>query len=498
MTIDPGPKWLAVSELTQMIKRDLESAFPSVSVCGEVSNLTVPRSGHLYFVLKDAEAQVRAVMFRGAAQTLSFQLDNGNQVIAHGGISVYAPRGDYQLLVRNLAPYGEGALRAAFERLKSRLAQEGLFDLERKRPLPSYPRVVGVVTSDTGAAIRDILNVLERRHAGISVLLFPVRVQGQGAALEIARAIREMNRLSEADVLIVGRGGGSLEDLWAFNEEPVARAIAASRIPVVSAVGHERDFTIADYVADLRAPTPSAAAELVSESRADLLATIARLEQSIGREIRGRLGEAERRLDALEHRLAREMQNRESGETTRLLAAGQRLIREARSRLALQNQRADELERRLESMNPKRRVQEAARTHRAMLRRLELARSAFSLRSRHRLAGAETRLHAVAPGPRMQQERLRLQTAGRRLVAAMRTVVRNSNGRTINVAQSLDLLSPLAVLSRGYAVARKREDGTIVHSVSIVSVGDALDVMIADGRVEATVTRKEMTTDAGI
>jgi len=265
-----GQTILSVARLTALLQEVVEENFVDVLVEGEVSNLARPASGHYYFTLKDPDAQLRAAMFRPQARALRFALENGLQVICRGRVSLYRQRGELQLIVDGVEPSGQGGLQLAFEQLKQRLAAEGLFAEEQKQPLPAFPRSIGVVTSSTGAAFRDILNILERRGSGLRILLAPVRVQGASAAAEIAAAIADMNRLGVADVLIVGRGGGSLEDLWAFNEEPVVRAIHRSKIPVVSAVGHETDFTLADLAADLRAPTPSAAAELVVKNRLEL------------------------------------------------------------------------------------------------------------------------------------------------------------------------------------------------------------------------------------
>ncbi len=267
---EPSPARLTVSRLVDLIREVVESNFFAVTVEGELSNFAMPSSGHWYFTLKDGQSQLRAVMFRSRNRLLATPPMDGMQVVCSGTVSVYAARGEVQLIVDSLAPAGVGTLQAAFEALKARLAAEGLFAEARKRPLPAFPRTVGIVTSPTGAAIHDLLNVLRRRAPGLRVVLRPVKVQGEGAALEIAEGIADLNRHGHADVLIVGRGGGSLEDLWAFNEELVARAIVGSRVPVISAVGHEVDVTIADFAADLRAPTPSAAAELVAKSRLEL------------------------------------------------------------------------------------------------------------------------------------------------------------------------------------------------------------------------------------
>lgn len=265
-----GKKVLSVSELTREIKSLLENRFSHAWVEGEISGFKHHQSGHIYFSLKDDKALLKAVFFSRYHHDVRFDLEDGLKVICYGKISVYEVRGEYQIYVERIEPKGLGALQLAFEQLKAKLSQEGLFDPSRKRSIPPYPRKVGIVTSPTGAAIRDILNIVDRRFAGIHILINPVRVQGEGSAEEIARAIDEFNELEDVDVLIVGRGGGSLEDLWAFNEETVACAIHRSRIPVISAVGHEVDWTIADMVADLRAPTPSAAAELVTRSREEL------------------------------------------------------------------------------------------------------------------------------------------------------------------------------------------------------------------------------------
>ena len=270
----PQRQVYSVSELTQRLKGLLETQFPDVWVAGEISNLRPATSGHLYFTLKDSNAQLRAVCFRSQARYLKFKPRDGVSVIARGRLSVYEARGEYQLLVELLEPAGLGALQLAFEQLKAKLAAEGLFDTARKKPLPVLPRTVGIVTSPSGAVIRDILRVLRRRYRNMNALLYPVRVQGEGAAQEIVQAIEHLNRRGGVDVMILARGGGSLEDLWAFNEEDVARAIAASRIPIISGVGHESDFTIADFVADLRAPTPSAAAELVVHRKQDFQAEL--------------------------------------------------------------------------------------------------------------------------------------------------------------------------------------------------------------------------------
>ena len=272
---------LTVTHLTIQIKNLLEGNFPDIWVEGEISNLSIPQSGHAYFTLKDEQSQIRSVLFRSSQRFLKFTLQHGMQVICRGRVSVYEPRGEYQLIVDYIEPKGIGALQLAFEQLKAKLEKEGLFDLDHKRPLPLLPQRIGIITSPTGAAIRDMLRVIKRRHPRMHILIYPVPVQGIEAAPAIVEAIQYFNRDQNVEVMIVGRGGGSLEDLWAFNEEPVARAIYASKIPVISAVGHETDYTISDFVADLRAPTPSAAAEMVVKSEESFRESISSLESSL-------------------------------------------------------------------------------------------------------------------------------------------------------------------------------------------------------------------------
>jgi len=319
---------LTVSELTLLVQELLENALPSVWVRGEISDFSRPRSGHCYFTLKDDQAQLRAVVWRSTASRLRFDLHDGMEVLCGGGLNVYPPRGSYQLIVRQIEPAGVGALELALRRLREKLAAEGLFDPQRKQPLPAFPRRIAVVTSPTGAALRDFLQVLRRRWTAVEVLVVPTRVQGEGAAGEIAAAIRNANRLRpRMDVMVVTRGGGSLEDLWAFNEEPVVRAIAASKIPIVSAVGHEIDVTLSDMAADLRALTPSEAAERVVPSRDEIRSRL--------RSLRGRLG------NVLQHRL-----RHWRGRVDRL--AGSRSLRRPFDVLLALRRRVDELDARQE------------------------------------------------------------------------------------------------------------------------------------------------------
>ena len=338
-----GRAVLSVSELTRRLQEVMEDRFPAVWVEGEISNFRLYGSGHAYFTLKDADAQLRAVLFRNRGRRIKFEPADGLHVMAFGSIEVYPQRGEYQLVVELLEPKGLGALQLAFEQLKARLQAEGLFDQARKRELPRFPRKIGIVTSTSGAAIQDMLRVIGRRFGELHIVIAPCRVQGEGAAEEIAQGLRDLNALGGVDVIIVGRGGGSLEDLWAFNEEVVARAIAASKIPVVSAVGHEVDFTIADFVADLRAPTPSAAAELVVREKQAVVDTLAQLRARLERLAARPLRDLERRVDELTARLRREMRS-ELGRAehrvalaTRALRASDPVARVANDRHRLEN-----------------------------------------------------------------------------------------------------------------------------------------------------------------
>jgi exodeoxyribonuclease VII large subunit len=354
---------LSVWELTSQIKDLLEAAFPEVWVTGEVSNFARPQSGHCYLTLKDDRAQVRAVMWRGVAVRLRFDLHDGLEVICRGRLDVYAPRGSYQLIIEDILPRGMGVLELALRQLREKLAREGLFDPARKRPLPPQVRRIAVITSPTGAAIHDFLQVLGRRWRGADVLVVPVRVQGEGAAAEIAAAIETVNRLDERrvgqpgtrpiDCLVVTRGGGSMEDLWAFNEEPVVRAIAASRIPVISAVGHEIDVTLSDLAADVRALTPSEAAELVAPAAEELAAQLRQIEQRLAAALRGRVESARARLDAVARHTAFRRPYQLIFELARRLdELDARTLRAVRGRTRFARQQIDTLAGRLESLSP--------------------------------------------------------------------------------------------------------------------------------------------------
>ena len=347
---------LSVSELTRRLQEVLEDRFPAVWVEGEISNYRLYGSGHAYFTLKDAESQIRAVLFRNRGRRIKFEPADGLHVMAFGSIEVYPQRGEYQLVIELLEPKGLGALQLAFDQLKTRLQAEGLFDQARKRELPRFPRKIGVVTSPSGAAIRDILRVIGRRFGDLHIVIAPARVQGDGAAEEIVQGLRDLNVLGGVDVIIVGRGGGSLEDLWAFNEEIVARAIAASKVPVVSAVGHEVDYTIADFVADLRAPTPSAAAELVVREKQAVVDSLAQLRARLERFALRPLRDLERRVDELSARLRREMRN-ELGRANHRVTLAMRALRASDpvARVARDRHRLDSLQTRMITLLHRRR-----------------------------------------------------------------------------------------------------------------------------------------------
>jgi exodeoxyribonuclease VII large subunit len=442
---DEGPFHIfTVQEVTRDIKDLLEDTFASVWVEGEISNWRVVQSGHAYFTLKDAHSQLRTVMFRSALRQVPFEPEAGMHVVAHGHLTVYEPRGDYQLLVELLEPKGVGALQVAFEQLKERLLQEGLFDEARKRPLPLVPQRIGIVTSPTGAAIRDIIHVVHRRRANVHLYLYPARVQGKEAVPEIVRGIAALNAWQpRLDVLIVGRGGGSLEDLWAFNDEQVARAIAASDIPVIAAIGHEIDYTIADFVADLRAPTPSAAAELVVKSeeelRQQLQAFLARMQTCMQHSVRhGRL-----RLD-------------------RLIAC--RTLREPRRLIVARQQYVDDLLLQLDKgwqnslQERTRRVQQTAR---ALVR--------------------------LNPRVRCQRLHTQLNTLHHRLETAMRARLSLQREKLHGLGSMLHSLSPLAVLGRGYSLCRDPVTQRLTTSTAHVQAGQQVEVLLSDGQLTCTV-----------
>ncbi len=440
----PAKKLWKVRELAAAVRTTLEREYTDVWVEGEVSNFRPAESGHLYFTLKDAEAQLRVVMFRSQARMLRFQPENGLAILARGRLTVYEARGEMQLSAEYLAPKGTGALQVAFEQLKAKLAAEGLFDQARKKALPVLPRRIGVVTSPRGAAIQDILNILRRRHATVGVLIFPAQVQGEGAAAEVAAGVRYFSRAKTVDVILVARGGGSLEDLAAFNDEGLARTIAASELPVVSAVGHETDFTIADFVADLRAPTPSAAAELVVESKQQMEEEVAAVWKRLDHAVRYRLLMARQSLTELaQHGAFARIEDALGRRQQRLDDFVYRLTTAQRALLETQRRRLDVA---------------AARVRHYDLRRQLVA-------MRRDLAARAAALGAV----------------GKRLLLERR-------GRLEQLAARLGELSPLKILDRGYALVLDAS-GHLVKDAAQVRAGDEITARLARGSLTATVKK---------
>ena len=445
LDLAPQRRVYTVSELTSEVRELLEAAFGLVWVAGEISNARAAPSGHYYFTLKDGDAQLRAVCFRQQALYLKVKPKNGLAVMARGRLSVYEARGEYQLYVESLEPQGDGALHLAFEELKKKLAREGIFDEDRKRPLPALPRRIGIVTSPSGAAIADMLRILERRFDGLAVALYPVRVQGEGSAQEIARGLRYFSDTRSVDVVIVGRGGGSLEDLWAFNEEAVARAIAESEVPVISAVGHQTDFTIADFAADLRAPTPSAAAELVVTQKADLLEAVQRLHDRLMQALRYKLATSGRHI--LENSI-------------------ERARSVMRRKLSVLAQRADELDYALGGLM------------REQLRRADL-----------RLRDKQDALARLDLRVRLARRQTHLDAAVGRLTPLMRLRLERGRAQVDSLERQLAHLSPLAILERGYAIVQNADEG-VIRSSRQARVGEALRVRLHRGRLGVRVEEK--------
>ena len=440
------PQVLSVGELNSHIRQILEGEFPSLWIKGEISNFKKHTSGHMYFSLKDEKAQVSAVMFRGLNSKLKFKPQNGMEVLVRGKVTVYEPRGSYQVFCEGMEPVGAGALQQAFEQLKAKLEREGLFSQSRKRALPSLPKHIGIVTSPTGAALRDILNVLARRYPSAKITISPALVQGETAAPSIVKAIQLINQLSDVDVLIVGRGGGSLEDMWCFNEESVARAIVASKIPVVSAVGHEVDFTIADFVADLRAPTPSAAAEIVAKSAMEVLDKVRGLKE-------------------------------------RLWVGQKNVFQYAR-------QKVESLTKQL--VDPKRRLEDLQIRTDELITRLE---QSFYRFIQNRRVHIELTLKKLgSPKDILSQKQYQLETLKRELkqnlldkIEALRSSLRTEMGR-------LDALSPLRVVERGYSIVESSGQGSsgenkILTEAKGLQAGDSIEIQFAKGRVRAKIDK---------
>ena len=441
------PPLFTVSELTRQIRSNLEHQFPSVWVEGEISNLRCPSSGHQYLTLKDQGSQIRAVLFRSQAQRLKFALQDGLEVLVLGRLTVYEPRGDYQLLLETVEPKGIGGLQLAFKQLKAKLEAEGIFQESRKQALPEFPERIGVVTSPIGAALHDLLTIMHRRWPLAHILLAPVAVQGETAAGQISAAIHLFNHMSsefgQVDVLIVGRGGGSIEDLWAFNEEQVVRAIASSRIPIISAVGHETDMTLADFVADVRAPTPSAAAELVVP---DCLVVKEQVQQH-------------------RRRLERSFKGLVASLTVRIQSLRQRLP-EPRLILGHFVQRVDELERQLYQ-----RIKQRCRNIQILILQHQSA------------------IWEANPLSTIQQEQGRLIDLNRQLVQGMRnSILLGRHQVKISISQ-LDQLSPLAVLARGYGVVKDLRNGKVLKKSTDTMVGADISATLSEGELICTVKK---------
>ena len=437
-----SPAIFTVSRLNQTVRLLLEREVGQVWISGEISNFTQPASGHWYFTLKDDTAQVRCAMFRNSNRRVTFRPQHGQQILVRASITLYEPRGEYQIIVESMQPAGEGLLQQKYEQLKAKLAAEGLFDQQSKQPLPSPAHCVGVITSKTGAALHDILHVLKRRDPSLPVVIYPTAVQGEDAPGQIVRAIELANSRRECDVLIVGRGGGSLEDLWSFNDERVARAIFASQIPIVSAVGHETDVTIADFVADLRAPTPSAAAEMVSRNQLELLRQLQSGQQRLEMAMDYYLANRTRRFTQLEHRLQQQHpQLRLARQQTVLERLRQRMTYAMDNQLKRSDQRQQRMAQRLNQHSPQPRI------HRAQ--------------------------------NRVQQLEYRLA----QLISARLSATRERFGNTVT---HLEAVSPLSTLARGYSVTTAT-DGNVLKQTKQVKAGDMLTTRLADGWVESEV-----------
>ncbi|WP_318518855.1 exodeoxyribonuclease VII large subunit [Photobacterium leiognathi] len=433
-----------VSSLNAQVRLILENEMGVVWLIGELSNFSMPVSGHWYFTLKDSRAQVKCAMFKGSNRHVTFKPGNGNQVLVKARLSLYEPRGDYQLIIESMQPEGDGRLQQQFEQLKMSLAAEGLFAQSLKKTLPEQPKRVGIITSKTGAALHDILHVLQRRDPSLPIVIYPTMVQGEGAAISIAQAIGRANARQECDVLIVGRGGGSLEDLWAFNEEIVARTIAASQIPIVSAVGHEVDVTIADFVADVRAPTPSAAAELISRDMTHQTQLLDRKRQQLRHAIAAYLSQSLRQTTQLQHRLERQ---------------------HPQLRLNLQQQHLDEISQRLTQ---------------AMARKLQ--------KHQQHVEHNNYKLSLYSPASLVRNAQRNLERSEQRLYDALDRRLLNARHKLAVAAEKLETVSPLATLARGYSITRN-EQGDVIRKASQVKTGDTLITTVTDGEIHSSVLK---------
>lgn len=445
MAAVPARKILSVSQVNQLVAGMLNEYFADIWIVGEVSNLKIYPSGHYYFSLKDEGSQIQAVCFRDAARRLKFTLEDGMLVIGHGRLEVYVPTGKYQIILDVIEPKGLGALQKAFEQLKRKLEREGLFKQERKRALPKLPKVIGMVTSPVGAAIHDMLKTLRLHRAHLKVLLYPVQVQGEGAAEQIVDAIAALNRHPDVELIIVGRGGGSLEDLWTFNEEVVARAIAASRVPVVTGIGHEVDFTIADFVADVRAATPTAAAQIVAQGWFELEERFSQLREQLYNVMQDFLFHSQQRVDELTRHRAFEQVSRRLSEAR---YQAEMLSAEIGNRI------------------------------RSMLNRLNTTLNSLT-----------AQLNRHNPAVRIKEAQVQLNNLNTRMERSITGLRTNLNTRLEALLASLNALSPLASLGRGYSICLK-PDGRIVTSISQVEIGERVYVRLGDGRLGCQVNEK--------
>jgi len=434
---------LSVSQLNRQVKQLLETQYPSVPVQGEISTLSRPASGHIYFTLKDNQAQIRCAMFKGQLARNKYLPKQGDEVIVYGRLSLYEGRGDYQLIVNSMQPVGEGALQAAFFKMKDRLAAEGLFNEDHKKALPTPITTVGIVTSSTGAALHDILTVLNRRFPALNVILYPTQVQGNEAAATIVSAIVTANMRQEVDILIVGRGGGSLEDLWCFNTEPVARAIFASDLPIISAVGHEVDVSIADFAADIRAATPSQAAEMVSPDQFELMQ---------------RIDQAERRL---------------INETTNLLKAQKQLVTNLRGRLR----------------NPAELVNDWSKQLDGLTKRLQLGITRPLASQKERISNLEKRLSRVSPSEKIKKDRQLIEHLESKLLQSIAITIEPKKSAFQQLISKLNVLSPLATLDRGYSITRNTK-GNVIQNQRDTEEGETIETILNDGKLISTVTEK--------
>lgn len=433
---------LKVSELTKKVRFMLESELNTVWLCGEISNFVAASSGHWYLSLKDSKSQVRCAMFKGSNRRVRVKAGNGQQVLVRAKVSLYEPRGDFQLIIEHMESAGEGLLRQQYEQLKSKLNQQGLFDEHHKKPIPKHIHCVGIVTSPTGAAVQDILSVLKRRNPSIEIIIYPALVQGEYASNDISQAILKANQRNECDVLIVGRGGGSLEDLWSFNEEIVVQAIYKSQIPVISAIGHEIDTTLSDYVADKRAPTPSAAAEIVSQDTNELLDKIRLNKHRLQKVITSNLQQQRYQYNVLKQRLARVHPEQQ---------------------LLVQQQRSDELSLRLKRVIKR----EIAR----------FSQQPYSLNERLQYLSPLNNIFAL------QQNIVQYQ---QRIIHTIQGQHQQKSERFVHLIEQLQLVSPLATIARGYSISKDKK-GKVIRSIKQVNVGDEINIQLTDGHIHTKV-----------